>query len=223
MTDLVAYARELEAEDTSLADAIAEVAALRHEAGDLRARATYAVEFLARLPEARASAAAVVEEAERELAHRRVEAAEAEAALDRAKKEEELRAARRAVVRTHDLAAAAERKLARVREEQEALEAEARAVEAELPELDRRAAELARRLEPVHRASDVGRPEPGAAPVAAWASRAEAALFVARGGLETERERVVRQANELAAAALGEPLVSSSVSRVREQLERLDG
>jgi hypothetical protein len=220
LTDLVAYARDLEAEDSALAEAIGEIEALRREAGELRGRASHAHEFLARLPEARTAAAAAREEAEVELERRVAEAADAEARLERAEKEEAVLAARRAVVRTRDLASGAERKVARLRADEEALEAEARAIDAELPELDRLAAHLAGRLGSVRRAPDAGLPQPGAAGAAAWASRAEASLFVARGGLETERDRVIRQANELAAAALGEPLAASSVSRVREQLER---
>jgi DNA repair exonuclease SbcCD ATPase subunit len=220
LTDLLAYARDLEAEDSALAEAIGEIEALRREAGELRARASHALEFLARLPEARTAAASTIEEARAELETRRTEAADAEARLERAEKEEAVLAARRAVVRTRDLASGAERKVARLLADQEALEAEARALEAELPEFDRLAAHLAVRLGGVRRAPGAGSPQPGAAGTAAWASRAEASLFVARGGLETERDRVIRQANELAAAALGEPLAASSVSRVREQLER---
>ena len=219
MSDLVAYARELEAQDAALAAAIAEVDALRSEAGDLRAHAEHAVDFDARLPEARQALAAALAEAEDELERRRREAADAEQRLERAQKEEEVLAARRGVVRTRDAVTTAERKIARLREEAEALEEEARRIELELSEIDRRAAELEQRIKAVHRTSDPGLPGPGAAGVAAWASRAEASLFVARGGLETERDRVIRQASELAAAALGEP-AASSVSRVREELEQ---
>lgn len=219
MSDLVAYARDLEAQDAELAEAIAEVDVLRRDAAELRARAGHAVAFLARLPEAREAHAAALAEAGEELERRRREAEEAEARLERAEQEEAVLAARRAVVRAGDAVASAERKAGRVRGEAEALDEEARRIEAELPELDRRASELAERVRAVHRVADPGVSEPGAAAVAAWASRAEASLFVARGGLETERDRVVRQASELAAAALGEP-AASSVSRVREQLER---
>lgn len=221
MTDLVAYARDLEAEDSLLAAAISEIEALRGEAGDVRERASHAVAFLARLPDARAAATAAREEAEGELERRRAEAAEAEERLERAEKAEAVLAARRAIVRTRDAAHGAEGKLARAQGEEASLEDEARAVEAELPELDRLAAALSERLAGVHRAPETGLPEPGAAGAASWAARAEASLFVARGGLETERERVIRQASELAAAALGDPFAATSVSRVREQLEQL--
>ena len=213
MTDLLAYARELEAEDAALAGAAAEVEALRDAAAALRGRAERSGEFLARLPEARAAAAEAVAEAEAELERRLADLREAEAQLERATKEEAVLAARRAVVRTRDLAGGAERKLARLRAEAKALEEEARAVHAELPELDRIAGDLATKIE--------GLPEPVTIGVAAWAARAEAALFVTRSGLEAQRERVIRQANELGASAFGEPLVSTSVSLVRERLERL--
>ena len=219
MSDLVAYARELEAQDVGLAAAIAEVDALRSEIADLRARAEHAVDFLARLTETRQALAAALAEAEDELERRQREAAEAEERLERAQRDEDVLAARRAVVRTRDAVTTAERKVARLREEAEALEQEARRIELELPELERRAAEVAERIKAVHRTPDPGLPGAGAAGVAAWASRAEASLFVARGGLETERDRVIRQASELAAAALGEP-AASSVSRVREELEQ---
>ena len=62
-------------------------------------------------------------------------------------------------------------------------------------------------------------PGPGIEGVLEWAARAHAAVFVARSGLETERERVVREANELAASVLGEPLYATSVALVRQRLE----
>jgi DNA repair exonuclease SbcCD ATPase subunit len=219
VSDLVAYARDLEAEDAALAEAIAEIDLVRGDVSMLRARAEHSVAFRTVLPGAREALAGRLAEAEQELDRRRREAADASAQLEQARQEEDVLAARRAVVRTQDAVTTAERKVARLREEADVLEAEAERVEAGLPELERRAAELAERLGGLRRASGPGEPGAGAERVAGWASRAEASLFVARGGLETERDRVIRQANELAAAALGETL-AASVSRVREQLER---
>jgi hypothetical protein len=219
VSSLVAYARELEAEDVALAEAIAEIDALWSDVSELRSRAEHAVAFLGLLPEARSALAATLAEAEEELERRQREAAEAEGLVEQARKEEEVLAARRALVRTGDAVTTAERKVARLREEAAVLEAEAKAIEAGLPEVERRAVELGERMRMLHRASNPGDSEPDAAGVAAWASRAEASLFVARSGLETERDRIIRQANELAASALGETL-ASSVSRVREQLEQ---
>ncbi len=49
-------------------------------------------------------------------------------------------------------------------------------------------------------------------------------LFVVQGNLETERDRVVVEANALGAALLGESLGASSVAVVRRRLEeRLGG
>lgn len=215
--EALAYARELEAQDASLAAAIAVVDGLYREARELRERAAHVQNVLARLPGERAAAAGAVDAAAAELAQRQEEAGQAEqelARLEGSRKEEAVLAARRAAVRTRDTAASAERKLVRAREALERLEREVSAAEAEIPALDLRARDLAARLRGVPR---VAVPEPAA--MVGWASSVETALFVARGGLETERERIVRQANELAAGALGEPLFATSVSLVRERLE----
>ena len=53
-----------------------------------------------------------------------------------------------------------------------------------------------------------------------WGARAHAALFVVVGGLEGERERIVLEANALAAAALGEQTGAASVALVRRRLEQ---
>ena len=62
-------------------------------------------------------------------------------------------------------------------------------------------------------------PERGLDGLADWGARAHAAVFVARSGLETERGRVVREASELAASVLGDPLAATSVAGIRERLE----
>ena len=73
----------------------------------------------------------------------------------------------------------------------------------------------------LQRVSDSGRTPPGETlpELAAWADRVGAALLVVRGGLVAERERLLREAGELAAAALGEPLYGASVSMLRRRLE----
>jgi hypothetical protein len=58
------------------------------------------------------------------------------------------------------------------------------------------------------------------ADLAAWGDRVQTALLVVRGGLVAERERLLREAGELA-AALGEPLPGASVASVRRRLEEL--
>ena len=73
----------------------------------------------------------------------------------------------------------------------------------------------------VPRLSDSGRTVPGDSleEIEEWGARAHAALFVVRGGLENERERIVLEANSLAAAALGEQGGGASVALVRQRLE----
>ena len=53
-----------------------------------------------------------------------------------------------------------------------------------------------------------------------WASSKHAELFVALGQLDTQRERVIREANELATALLGEPTFGSTPAQVLERVER---
>jgi len=52
-----------------------------------------------------------------------------------------------------------------------------------------------------------------------WGARAHAALFVVRGSLESERERLVLEANSLAAATFGDHGGGASVALVRRRLE----
>jgi hypothetical protein len=66
---------------------------------------------------------------------------------------------------------------------------------------------------------DVPRPGEGPAALVEWASRAHAALFVASGSVDTQRERVIREANELATAILGEPTYGSTVAQARARVE----
>ena len=221
----LAFARELEARDAQLAGAIGEVAALQREVEQLRIRGTEIERFVVRLPEARETAAATVREAERELEAKREAARQAEAELERAEragKQDAVAEARRTALRFRDAAAMAERKLGRAVEERAALEHEAEAVQVEQPRLEEQARGVSNRLARLPRVSREAtvEPEAGLAGTLAWAGRARAGLFVVRGGLEAERERVVRQANELGALALGEPVYATSVAGVRERLAR---
>ena len=94
--------------------------------------------------------------------------------------------------------------------------------EAAIPALEEEARALSRRLAEVPRISRTGLepPEPGLAGVDEWASRVAAALLVVRSGLDTERERLIREANELAASVLGDQDVGTSVALARARLER---
>jgi chromosome segregation ATPase len=222
---LLRFARELEARDERLATAISEVDELQRSTDRVRARAAELAGFLERLPRARAAAEEAVRDAEDENGVRRRAHAEAQAELARAggsRDEDRVAAARRAEVRTRDALSTARRKLERALEARDTVERQAEAAALEAPELDRTARALAGRLARMPRVSRAaaGEPDPGLAGTVSWSDRAHAALFVVRGGLDTERERVVREANELAASALGEPVAATSVAGVRERLER---
>ena len=220
----LAYARQLERSDRELAGAIAEIVAVETETAALRGEAVGADAFLARLPAEREATAAALAAAEGELEEKRAAVARAEselAAAERGRDEEVLAAARRTVVRSRDAGAMAEKKVERARALAEELARRAEATVEQLPKLVERARLLAERVGRIRRISSPGAAltEPGLAGAIAWCGRALAALFVARGGLESEREGVVRQANELAASVLGEPFAATSAAGARERLE----
>lgn len=221
----LAFARELEQSDARLEAALAELDELQRDVDGVRTRAAEIDAFLRALPDARAAAAARVRAAERELEERRIAAERAQQELERlerAGKDDAAAEARRAASRLRDAVSLGERKLARAVDVRAALEREAGEARAEEPQLEERARVLAERLQRVPRISReaTAGPDAGLAGTLAWAARARAGAFVVRGGLDAERERVVRQANELASFALGEPVYAGRVSAVRERLER---
>ena len=138
----------------------------------------------------------------------------------------ELDQARRAQATARDALADADRRLTRLAARRTEIADLDVAARAEIGGLQIEAEALATDVASVPRISEAGRGSPGQGgdAIADWAARAHAALFVVRTQLETDRERVVREASELGAGVLGEPLGGSSVSviraRIREALER---
>jgi chromosome segregation ATPase len=171
----------------------------------------------AALPAEREAAERTLTEAEREVEERRASHDEAQAAATASDDP----AAARAEVRAHDLLHSAKRRAMHARAELERLHHEREQVVAEAGELRERAAEIAARL-----AERPGLPEaagraPNDAPeeLVDWVTDARAALLVARSNLVAQRDAVIRQANELGALVLGEPLTAQSPSAVRQQLQ----
>ena len=223
--DALALARRLEEDDERLAATLVEVAELEHGIAALRERARVLAHVIASAPERRAAADGALEEAERELARRREEAAGAAEELahaERGRDEQRLASARRAVARAQESVSAGERRLERAAAAQAAVERELQEAGIEALALEEQAETASRRLAGVSRISRTGTEPPGSGlgGVDEWASRAAAALFVVRSGLETERERVIREANELASSVLGDPAAGTSVALVRARLER---
>jgi len=227
---LLAAAVDLERRDGEVAALLEQVAELGRRAGEIRERAGALHALLD-------SAPGEIAELDRRAAAADDAAAEAAAALaeaDRRLRDVEARPpgddARVAAER--DLDSARERvadatagvgRLARERGELVASVAAARAEAAALSEAARLVSEA---LQQLPRISRSGREPPGSDLVHLdeWASRVRAALFVVSGQLEGERDRLVREANELGSVALGEQLSGSSVTLVRRRLEEaLDG
>ena len=209
MSEAVDLARELEEEDVRLAAEIESVAELQRRVSETGVRAAELEEFGRALPSERERLVRAVAEAGAELAAREA----AVQALESAPVEDEA-AARRAKVRARDQVTGAERHIERLREEQAELEAKAAAVPAEPSRLAAEAAEVTDALT----THAIPPPSPDPPSLVEWASRARAALLVERSGLDTRREQLVREANELASSVLGET-VSSSVPGVRRRLE----
>jgi hypothetical protein len=166
--------------------------------------------------ERRRGAVAAAEErvAEAQAAHERAEQ-EVARAEQRGREQERANAARAAAEAAEDLRVAAA-ELARGRDAVAALEAEADQVAAEAEAIEREAATTAARLSELPRLAPVGSPDD----VEDWGARARAALLVLHGSLASERDAIVREANELGSALIGEPLGAVSVAGVRERVAR---
>lgn len=219
----LAFLRELERADEAAAAVLAELDELAVETQRVGARAVELEAFFVKLPAERQRAAAAVASAEREAVEARaaLEGAQAElSAAEERNDRERLAAARRAEVRARDALRMAERRVSVGAEEAAELEQASGAAEREGAALEARSRELAAALSARPQLVENGGrpPEPGLAGVSAWATRARAALFVARAALAREREAVIRQANELGALVLGESLTASSAATVARRV-----
>jgi chromosome segregation ATPase len=221
----IELARRLEEDDRRLAASLATVEERQQEVAAIRERAAAFAELISSAPERRVAADVAIDEARQELERRRAEVVRAEAELaqaERSRDERRLASAQRALERGRNSLAAGERRLERATGARAELERELADAEAAVPALEDEARALSRRLAEVPRISHTGLepPGPGLAGVDEWASRVAAALLVVRSGLETERERVIREANELAASVLGDQDAGTSVALARARLER---
>ena len=217
-------ARTLERRDDELAVSTATVAELERETGALRTQVEELLDKLRGFPDEERDAVASVERAREAVERRQSELERALHELEAARSAggEREEAAARAAERARERLAAAENRLARSEQRLAALRREVETAGRAEDELSRRAADLGERLGAAPRLAHVGAPRSGSGlePLIEWLSRARAALQVERGSLETERERVVREANELGASALGEAVLATSVEGVRRRLEQ---
>jgi chromosome segregation ATPase len=228
--DALAHAAELDRRDTEIANELEVVRDLEERVGAIRGRAGGVRQALERVPLER-----------EDLDRRRIEADEAVTAAHadvdrtesrvasleagRRKRDDELGRARKEAATARDALADAVAVRARVDELESALAEEERALLAEREALAGAAELVAEGVRDVGRVTESAGRAPGTslADLDDWGGRVRSALFVARGTLEAERERVVLEANALGTAVLGEQLGASSVALVRRRLEAAAG
>ena len=225
--DLIAYALELEQRDADLAARIEDAGALLRRVDDVRARAERVRVAIAALPIEIGKAEQAVAAAQVREVGARSEASEADRRLkelqsSRRASEGEKAAAERAVHRASVLAADAADGVARQQERLRLLFSDRVALRAEADGLAVEARTVARDVVELPRLSESGRTPLGSSleEIEDWGGRAHSAIFVVRGGLESERERIVHEASALAASALGEQVAGVSVALVRRRLEQ---
>ena len=223
MEPLLTIAADLERRDERAAEALLEVERLQAEVDGLRTEAGAVAAFLRELPAARAACDAEerAAAAERERAAETLRAAEDVLARVQERGSESARLeAARAAQHARDAVEDAKLRVARADTERARLEHEdeERGVDAE--RLERRGAELAVHPRLEH---DVAAPATGLHGLLDWAARARGELLVSHAALATERDKIVREATELVASVLGEPLVATGAAGVRQRLERALG
>ena len=202
--------RELERADEETGTALADLDRLAGDVDSVRARVDELEAFAARLPAEADVRAAELERSRAEASAAQRVLEEAEAAV-LAAGPENAHEGERFRVRARDRASVADRRVAEATIEGHELHAHAREFAAELRGRPRIA-------------EDAGKePHPGLDGVEAWSEIARASLFVARGQLSAEREAVIRQANELGALALGEPLSAMGTGAVASRVEQALG
>jgi hypothetical protein len=174
-------------------------------------------ERLASLPDALVQAEADERAAEAELESAQASLREAEATLERARRASDRIAAERDVQWARDEVKTLGERVAVTRRSRERLVADGDAWHADAERLAARAWELAGRVQ------DVPAPGCGLDGALEWASRSRGALLLERSGLAREREATVREASELLAGVLGEPMTATAVTGIRDRLVRALG
>jgi chromosome segregation ATPase len=208
---------QLARRDRELADAADRLRGLDGQVAAIRVRAEAIDTFFAAYPVEERRRRAELDAAEGELERRRAEQAEAQRELDSARDDEARERGRHAVARADDHVSVAAAALERAASAAAELERDASSFPEEVPRLEERARAVAAE-------SDDVPPSPtGVRELVAWASHAHAELFVAIRQVEGERERLIREANELATNLLGEPTYGSTIAQLAERVLPLAG
>jgi chromosome segregation ATPase len=225
-SDLLSHARELERRDSTIARELEAVATVAQRVSAVLERASEVRTALTALP-------GELDELTRRLGSAENEADAAKSALAQADdrvtalarsrrgKEDELDRAEREATTARQLLADAESEVVRSREHLEELRASEPRLREDAGTLVREAEGLGNELARLPRISEteILRPGESLEQLEQWGLLARSALLVSRGTLEAERERLVVEANELAALVLGDSSAGSSVTLVRRRLE----
>jgi predicted nucleic acid-binding Zn-ribbon protein len=195
--------RELAGHDAELTAEADELRRRDDDVAAIRVRAEAIDAFFSSYANQQARHGSAITAARADLAHRLEELALADAVLARARDEDARIHAQHAVDRAHDHRAVAESTLQRAEGELAELERKAAALPHELAELERRA----------------GGGVAGARGLIEWASHTHAELFVAAGQIATSRERLIREADELASMLLGEPTYGATIAQALARVE----
>lgn len=224
--DALAHAAELERRDTEIANELAVVRDLEERVAAIRGRAGIVGEALERLPLEREDLARRCVEADEAVTAAREEVERTQsrvASLEsgRRRRDDELDRARKEAATSRDTLADALAVRGRIDERASGLVEDERALVAEGEALAKAAELVAEGVRDVGRVTESAGRAPGTslAELDDWGSRVRSALFVVRGTLEAERERVVVEANVLGTSVLGEELGATSVAIVRRRLE----
>jgi len=209
----VSELRELERRDAELAERSERLRALDGNVAGLRAQAEEIDAFFAAYPAVETRLRTALAGARRELELRQREVADAEALLGRARDDETRASARQALRRATDDVIVARERVARAAAEHEDLERRAVVLPHELPRLESRAAAFAAELD------DAAPPTEGPRGLVDWSARAHASIFVATSHIDAERDRLIREANELATMLLGEPTYGATAAQARARVE----
>jgi chromosome segregation ATPase len=216
---------ELERRDEDAAAALHEIEELQRAVDGTRNRGSAIADFLAAFPDALVAREAEERAADESRAGAAESLAEAEAALaetEQRGREDARLAAERTVQHARDTLRDAEHRVERAHAERERLVLEEQEQRTAADRLVLEVQPLAGTLAATPRLATEP-PGPGLDGVLEWTSKARGDLLVAHAGLDTERDKVVREATELVASALGEPLPGKGVAGVREQLMRSIG
>jgi len=205
--------RRIQERDAELADAAARLAELAEEAERLGARAAEIERFFADYGDEEERRRGATAEARAELERRRDAVERAREELGTARGDEDRAAAERAVERADDRVKLATARVDHAVADEAELEQSAAAFSAELPSLETRARAATTEL------PELPPPPVGTRELIEWASAARATLFVAVGQRNQQRERLIREANELGTMLLGEPLYGATTAQVRERVE----